>query len=208
MPPPITIMTRAETRKVWLRKSAPGRIGSAARRSARMKSSSPQAETAKSASARRSSQAAPVETSPSASMAGISASSSAPMPNQSMRTLRGGGRSQGMITAIAAKATTAIGRIAQKTQRQLSASTISPPSSGPISPPMPKTAAKRPMYLPRSEGGKRSPETEKALPIRMPPPMPCSARRPISISIEVAKPQSAVAPAKSTRPLSRKGLRP
>jgi hypothetical protein len=113
-----------------------------------------------------------------------------------------------MITAIAPKATTPSGRIAQKTHRQLSTSTIRPPSSGPIKPPTPNVAAKMPMYLLRSDGGKRSPEIVNVLAIRMPPPRPCSARKPISISIEVAKPASSVPPAKIARPASRNGLRP
>ncbi len=141
-------------------------------------------------------------------MAGISVSSIAPMPSQSMIALREGGRSQGMITAIAAKASSASGRIAQKTQRQLSASTINPPSSGPISPPTPKTPTKMLMYLPRSEGGKRSPETEKALPINTPPPIPCRARKPISISIEVAKPQSTVCAGEDHEPAEQERFAP
>ena len=71
-----------------------------------------------------------METRPSASIAGIKASSMAPMPSQSITTLRGGGRNQGMMKAIEAKASAASGRIDQNTQRQLKASTISPPSKG------------------------------------------------------------------------------
>jgi len=60
-------------------------------------------------------------------------------------------------------ATAPIGRLTKKIQCQPPLSVRKPPSAGPISALIPKTAPNSPWYLPRSAGVKRSPMTASAI---------------------------------------------
>ena len=113
-----------------------------------------------------------------------------------------------MLKPITRTEKTPSGRLIQKTQRQESSSVKNPPSVGPMMALTPKTLAKRPMYFPRSRGGKRSPEITMVLAIRTPAPSPWTARKAMSCAMLSAKPLSVEPSRKTVRPPSRKGLRP
>ena len=93
---------------------------------------------------------------------------------------------------------------------------IQPPSVGPKTEETPKTAAKRPWNLARWAGGKMSPMTAKRMPVIMPAPIPCTARKTISWVIpspgrpgmSPAAPQRAEAATKRTVPPRKNHLRP
>ena len=66
-----------------------------------------------------------------------------------------------------------------------------PPSSGPATEEVAKTAANTAWMRPRSRGGMMSPTMAIASTMRPPPPSPCIPRARMSHVIEVASPQSA-----------------
>ncbi len=72
----------------------------------------------------------------------------------------------------------------------------------------PKTAPKKPWYLPRSRGGTRSPTTASEITISPPPPSPCRARNAISSVMFCASPHSADPIRKITIAICRTRLRP
>ena len=102
------------------------------------------------------------------------------MPSQSNRNGWGGGRSQGIFQAISHTANGPTNSIDQNTQRHENASVITPPSGAPINPDNANTPPNNPMYFPRSDGAYRSPTTEKVDIIRIPAPMPWTARKAIN----------------------------
>ena len=156
-----------------------GTIGTAARRSAATNSSSENAETPNSPSTTGFVQpSSPPKLTPISP--GISIGSSSAVPSQSKRSARRGGRSQGIFSAITSPAIGPTKNMIQNTQRHEIASVSTPPSGAPITPDSAKMPANSPMYLPRSEAGKRSPITEKVEVITTPAPAPCSARKAIS----------------------------
>ena len=80
--------------------------------------------------------------------------------------------------------------------------------SGPATDDTPKTAPKRPVYLPRSRGETTSPIAACALTISPPPPSPWIARNAISSVIPCARPHSAEPTRKSTSAPCSTTLRP
>ena len=93
-------------------------------------------------------------------------------------------RVHGISTRIATNATTPIGRLIRKIHRHVETSVIQPPSVGPITDAIPNTPATAPCTRPRSSGEYRSAMTAMVVAKMSPAPMPCSARAPISASIE------------------------
>jgi hypothetical protein len=83
-----------------------------------------------------------------------------------------------------------------------------PPTSGPMTNARPKTAPKRPWYLPRSAGVNMSPITASATGKSEPAPMPWSPRKKISIPMFWLRPESADPRRKITMPVMKTGLRP
>ena len=81
-----------------------------------------------------------------------------------------------------------IGRLTKKIQCQPTLSVRKPPSPGPMRNEIPKTAPKRPWYLPRSAGVKRSPMTARAIGKRAPAPRPWMPRNRISCHISWLRP--------------------
>jgi hypothetical protein len=81
-----------------------------------------------------------------------------------------------------------MGMFSQKIQRQPGPSVKNPPSSGPATLETPNTAPNMPWYFPRSRGGMMSPMMASASAMSPPPPRPCTARPPMSISIDCAAP--------------------
>ena len=86
------------------------------------------------------------------------------------------------------------GTLIQKHQRQWAVSVKKPPSSGPATAEIPKTAPIGPMYLPRSEAGTMSAMIACDRIISPPPPRPCtprhatSSQKPASVAGSVKKP--------------------
>jgi hypothetical protein len=93
----------------------------------------------------------------------------------------------------APRARAPIGMLIRNTHRQpsmprmLSAPAKTPPTSGPTTAATPKIARKKPWYLARSRGARMSPMIASGSDIRPPAPMPCTARNPASISMDVEK---------------------
>ena len=179
MPMPITNIAMVAAAMVLMPKRWMGTIGTAARRSTATNSSVERAETPNRASTRGLVQPS---SPPKLTLIrpGISIGSSSAVPSQSKRSGRRGGRSQGIFSAITSPAMGPTKNMIQKTQRQEMASVRTPPSGAPITPERAKMPANRPMYLPRSEAGKRSPITEKVEVMITPAPAPCRARKAIS----------------------------
>ena len=80
--------------------------------------------------------------------------------------------------------------------------------SGPATNAMPKTAPKRPWYLPRSWGVNRSPMTASATGNNDPAPMPWMPRKRMSIPMFWLSPDRAEPMRKITMPIMKIGLRP
>ena len=93
----------------------------------------------------------------------------------------------GSSRAMTASATMPIGRLTKKIQCQLTLSVRKPPRNGPTRKAMPKTAPKRPWYLPRSAGVNRSPMTASEIGNRAPAPRPWMPRKRISCHIVLAQ---------------------
>ena len=82
------------------------------------------------------------------------------------------------------------GRLTKKIHRQLTLSTITPPTSGPRIAAIPHIDENNPKYFPRSRGGTMSPTVAKVRPQIPPPPIPWSARAAMSWGMDWAAPQS------------------
>ena len=112
------------------------------------------------------------------------------------------------LAAMMVSATAPTGRLIRKIQRQDRSSTKTPPSSGPA---MTATVAMMPMcawYFARWRAGMRSPVIACTSGVRPPPPIPCSARKPISAVIDVAVAQSREPARKTTTESWNTRLRP
>ena len=114
----------------------------------------------------------------------------------------------GSSREITAKATIPIGRLTKKTQCQLNVSVRKPPRPGPTRNAIPKTAPKRPWYLPRSAGVNRSPMTASAIGKRAPAPRPWMPRKRISCHIVWLRPDKAEPMRNRTMPNISSGRRP
>ena len=102
------------------------------------------------------------------------------------------------VACTRTSATTATGSDTKKFQRQPHASVMTPPSSGPPIVASAMTAPNRPMYRPRSRGLMMSAMSTWLRAARPPAPIPCTARKAISISGDCEKPAAAVARTKIT----------
>ena len=90
-------------------------------------------------------------------------------------------RDSGTKRAVSQKATTAIGRLIQKIDRQPRLSTSAPPSIGPAAIDTPKTAPQTPMARARSLGSVKVLATiDIATGLSIEPPRACSMREPTS----------------------------
>ncbi len=98
--------------------------------------------------------------------------------------------------------------LTKKIQCQLMLSVMKPPRAGPTRAERPKTAPKRPWYLPRSAGVKRSPMTASEIGKSAPAPMPWIPRKRISCSIVWLMPDRAEPIRNVVIPKRRSGLRP
>ena len=96
----------------------------------------------------------------------------------------------------------------KKTQCHENVSVRKPPRVGPIMDERPKTADKKPWYFPRSEGGKRSPMTVKALAIIIPAPIPWSPRHSTIWVMVWLRPHSSDPTVKMLIPIIYSDLRP
>ncbi len=105
-------------------------------------------------------------------------------------------------------ATMATGTFTKNTQRQPMESVMSPPTTGPMTELIPKTAPVKPWYRPRSRGEKMSPMVEKAMLMSAPPPMPCRARKAMSCGMFCERPLRTLASVNTTMPNCRMCLRP
>ena len=72
----------------------------------------------------------------------------------------------------------------------------------------PNIAATMPVYLARSAGEKRSAMTAKAVPVRMPPPMPWKPRNRMSCVMSCDSPQSIEPTRKTPMPVRKTRFRP
>ena len=108
-----------------------------------------------------------------------------------------------------------IGTLIRKVQRQsvtkpaiFAPSVNQPPSSGPITELIPKTAPNIPCHLPRSSTGNKSPIIVKAFAVIIPPPIPCNARQAINHSTPGLAPLKSEPIVNIATPDSSSGLRP
>ncbi len=101
-----------------------------------------------------------------------------------------------------------MGTFTKKIQCQPTVSVMTPPSAGPTRAENPKTAPKRPWYLPRSAGEKRSPITAREIGKSAPAPMPWIPRKRISCSIVWLRPDRADPTRNIVMPNRSRGLRP
>ena len=73
---------------------------------------------------------------------------------------------------------------------------------------IPKMPANIPMYLPRSDGGKRSPLIAIVLAIKTPAPKPCKPRKSTNCVMSCEKPDKADPDKNTTSPIKSRGFRP
>ena len=83
-----------------------------------------------------------------------------------------------------------------------------PPSRGPATLAAPNTAPKKPWYRPRSRGLTTSAMIAMASTMRPPAPTPWTARKAMSVPIEVAMPDSTLPARKMTMAAWNRRLRP
>ena len=96
----------------------------------------------------------------------------------------------------------------KKAHLHVNESVRAPPVTGPIIDERAKIPASKPMYLPRSAGGKRSPTAINAHDINVPPPTPCIALNAISWFISAENPANIEPTTNTTMPKRKKARRP
>ena len=85
-------------------------------------------------------------------------------------------RRVGSVRQMTTRTTAPMGTLTRKIQCHPQVSVMIPPSAGPTSVETPKTAPKKPWYLPRSDGAKMSPITANATGNNAPAPRPWMPR--------------------------------
>ena len=96
----------------------------------------------------------------------------------------------------------------KKAHLHVNESVRAPPVTGPIIDERAKIPARKPMYLPRSAGGNRSPTAINAHDIKVPPPTPCIARNAISWLMSADNPDNIEPSINTTIPKRKNALRP
>lgn len=119
-----------------------------------------------------------------------------------------GSRDSSTFDAVSASATTPIGTLTRKIQRQLSPSVSAPPTIGPIDTAAPVTAPQTPNATPRSRPRYALPSNASEAANIIAPPIPCTPRERLSISGDCATPHRSEAAEKITRPIANIRRRP
>jgi len=101
---------------------------------------------------------------------------------------------------IIARAASPTGRLMKKSHRQEEASVIAPPISGPATWEAPMIAPMYPRYLPRCRGGMTSPRMVWESGMRIPMPIPWTAREATSQGKFIASPDRTEPTMNTTRP--------
>jgi hypothetical protein len=114
----------------------------------------------------------------------------------------------GIVSQIATSATPPTGRLTRKIHRQLTLSTMNPPTAGPMIDAAAKTAPIRPCHRPRSRGGTIAPITASDSGKSPPAPSPWIALNTTSSVMFCASPQRAEPARKIEIAISSSGRRP
>src|SRR5215813_11045141 len=128
-------------------------------------------------------------------------------PTRSSRP-RFGSRDSGTISETAITPNSTIGTLIRKTEPHQKCSSSAPPTTGPIATPRPTDPAQTPIALPRSRGSKTFEMIDKVAGRTAAPPMPISARAPISWTGVCAYADASEARPNMTRPASSMRRRP
>ena len=117
-------------------------------------------------------------------------------------------RRVGRMRKITYSTTAPMGRLTKKIQCQLMLSVIRPPMAGPMIELSPKTAPKKPRYLPRSDGEKMSPMMAIEIGKSAPAPSPCSPRNAMNCHMVCERPESSDPTRKMPTPARKRGRLP
>ena len=117
-------------------------------------------------------------------------------------------RRVGRMRKITYSTTAPIGRLTKKIQCQPMLSVIRPPMAGPMIELSPKTAPKKPRYLPRSDGEKMSPMMAIEIGKSAPAPSPCRPRKAMNWAIVCERPDKADPIRKIPTPMVKSRRRP
>ena len=128
-------------------------------------------------------------------------------PATSVRTVPGSRDSRSLRTA-SVSANAPIGTFTKKIQRQLSASVMIPPSSGPAATASPIVEPQAAIAFPRSGPWYSAPISARAVANSAAPPTPCSARAASSVATFGAMPQRNDASVKIDTPTAKSSRRP
>ena len=204
----ISSVARQTARKAGLAITSPGTSARGpARRSMPTKATSSTTHAANRARMRGSAQPQSVTWS-SASSSAISPVDRVATPGTSIPSSAPEPRLSATLRQVTKQASAAIGRLANRIQRQLSASVNRPPSSGPAA--LPKPA--EPMISPPASAARSSGRISYVIPSTaghiIAPPMPIRARQAISQSSSCAAPPSTEKAAKIAAPMKKMRRRP
>ena len=144
----------------------------------------------------------------SASVIPASASAARIAPAQSNRPWLVGSLVSGTWRVETATTTAASGRLIRKIHRQPTESMSQPPTNGPTAPATPPRPDQAPMALGRSLAANDAWMIASEPGVSSAPPMPCSARAPMSTPMSGARPHSAEASANQTTPTTKTRRRP